>query len=214
MSINQNLASLYQSWKQSGQHFVCGGVVDEHMFETAEVKVMMLLKEVNDPEQRDDWSLVDLINDQIRNQHFLPIWRRVGEWSFGLEQGFPSYRSIVGHMDTANITSGLLNIATTNLKKSGGSGESDYEMIKKHALAEVELWTKEIEMIQPDVVICGGTFSIVREILGFDYQVCGSGACYGKALNTIFVDFYHPQYRISPKVLYAYFKETMRELGF
>lgn len=103
---------------------------------------------------------------------------------------------------------------TTNLKKSGGAGESDPEVIKSHAIADRELWTTEIEIIRPDFVICGGTFGIVQEVLGFEPSISPSGACTGKALNTLFIDFYHPQYRISPKVLYAYFKETMQGLGF
>jgi hypothetical protein len=214
MGINKELEQLYNQWRKPGQHFVSGGVVDENLFDSAEVKLMILLKEVNDPDQLEDWSLVDLINDQINRQHFYPTWRRVGEWSFGLEQGFPSYQSIVGHMVEANITNGLQNIAATNLKKSGGAGESVYEVIRQHAFAEKELWTKEIEIIKPDVVICGGTFGIAQEVLEFEAISCGSGALYGKSLNTIFIGFYHPVYRISPKVLYAYFKETMRALGF
>lgn len=210
MSVNQDLESLYNKWRNEGSHFVSGGVIDEQMFDTAEVKMMMLLKEVNDTEQVENWSLVKLIQDQIERGQFYPTWKRVGEWSFGLEQGFPYYQKIYEY----NIPEGLINIATTNLKKSGGSGESDNEIIKNHAIEDKELWTNEIEIIQPDVVICGGTFPIVQDILKFDVQSCGSGALFGRALNTTFIGFYHPQYRISPKVLYSYFKETMQSLGY
>lgn len=214
MSINQQLDVLYQQWMKPNQHFVRGGVVDEDMYKSCDVKVLMLLKEVNDPKQIENWSLVELIQKQIHNLSFYPIWERVGEWSFGLGQGFPHYQQIISGYRPSNIAEGLSNIAVTNLKKSGGTGSSKYEVIKKHALEHKDLWTKEIEIIQPDIVVCGGTFQIVQEILGFDYKPCASGANIGQALGTKFLDFYHPMYRISPKLLYAYFKETMVSLGY
>jgi hypothetical protein len=49
---------------------------------------------------------------------------------------------IIGSFREANISEGLLNIVTTNLKKSGGTGESAYEVIRKHAVDnKKELWT-------------------------------------------------------------------------
>jgi hypothetical protein len=212
--INQELENLYSKWRNPNVHFVDGGVIDQHMYESSEVKVLMLLKEVNDAEQKENWSLVDLIKAQIEKKKFLPIWQRVGEWSFGLEQGFPYYEKIYEYMGEENIAEGLSSIATTNLKKSGGTGESDYEVIKNHAITNKDLWTREIEIIQPDVVVCGGTFPIVQEILKFDCQKCRSGGYYGKALNATFIGFCHPQYRVSPKILYSYFKETMQSLGY
>lgn len=212
MSINQELDVLYQQWLRPNEQFVKGGVVDEDMYEDCAVKVLMLLKEVNDPEQTENWSLVTLIQDQIQNLKFYPVWERVGEWSFGLLQGFPHYQKIIGSYREYNISEGLLNIATTNLKKSGGAVESDLEVIRKHAMDNKELWTSEIEIIRPDIVVCGGTFPIVQEILGFENKQCASGANFGQAIGTKFLDFYHPMYRISPKVLYAYFKETMTDI--
>lgn len=214
MTINQKLDVLYQNWQQNHPgHFVTGGVIDENMFNSCEVKLLFLLKEVNDLDRVENWSLVQLMQDQIESMKFYRIWETVGLWSFGLLQGFPPYKSF-NHMKPANITEGLLNIATTNLKKTGGSGESNYEEIRRHAIANKELWMKEIEIIKPTVVICGGTFSIIQEILGFETKTCDSGAQIGEALNTLFIDFYHPMYRISPRVLYSYFKETMIGLGY
>lgn len=212
--MNQELESLYSKWKESNIHFVGGGVIDQSKYESTDVKVLMLLKEVNSGKESGNWSLVDLIKEQIHEKKFLPIWQRVGEWSFGLESGFPYYEKIYENGGKENIARGLSNIATTNLKKSGGCGQSDYEVIKNHALTNKDIWTSEIEIIKPDVVICGGTFPIIQEILEFDSLKCGAGALYGKALNTTFIGFYHPQYRVSPKILYSYFKETMQSLNY
>lgn len=184
--------------------------MNEERFASSKVKVLFLLKEVNDREQKKDWSLVQLIHNQINKMKFLRIWHTVGIWSFALQNGFPAYQTLkLKH----NVRDGLYEIATTNLKKSGGGGTSDFHEIREHAQKNKELWVREIEIIQPDVVICGGTFDIIQDILGFETTTCDSGAKIGKAVNTTFIDFYHPMYRISPKILYAYFKETMQSLG-
>lgn len=53
--------------------FVKGGVIDEDMYESCEIKFLMLLKEVNALEQTENWSLVTLIQDQVRKLRFYPI---------------------------------------------------------------------------------------------------------------------------------------------
>lgn len=214
MSINDKLTTIYNDWNQNHPgHFVSGGVIDEDMYDSCDVKILFVLKEVNDINQLENWSLVQLMHDQIERMKFYRIWETVGLWSFGLQQGFPPYQKL-NYMKEANITEGLLNIATTNLKKTGGTGESNYEEIKEHAIANKELWMKEIEIIRPDVIICGGTFPIIQEILGFEIFTCDSGAKVGKYMDILYVEMYHPMYRISPKMFYAYFKETMIALGF
>ncbi|MEK3720580.1 hypothetical protein [Paenibacillus sp. FSL H8-0034] len=209
MSINSKLSDLYHQYIKPDEHFVAGGVVDEADYENANVKVLMLFKEVNDKGQKENWSLVDLIQQQLNDQSFLPMWKRVGEWNCGLQVGFPQYSTA-----SYNMNLGLQWLATTNLKKSGGGGQSNYAVIREHAINNVVLWTSEIEIMKPELVICGGTFEIVKEVLGLHTTVSPSGKQVGKALSTTFVQFYHPMYRISPNVLYSHFKETMIGLGY
>lgn len=214
MLINEKLSILYKDWQQKHPgHFVAGGVVDEDMYEGSDAKILFLFKEVNDTAQQENWSLVQLMHDQINSLKFYRIWAIVGIWIFGMQQGFPPYKKLIPS-HPASITDGLLSIATTNLKKTGGAGQSNPEEIKEHARLNKVLWMKEIEIMNPDIVICGGTFSIIQEILGFEVTECDSGANIGKYEDRIFIDFNHPMYRISPKLFYAYFKETMQTLGY
>lgn len=210
MSINQKLSQLYTDWKDENPgHFVDGGIVDEERYEKCETKILYLLKEVNDPIQEKDWSLVNFIRSQIVTSKFYRSIGILGLWNFGLQQGFPSYMSIMKDKEKS-MAEGLSDIAITNLKKTGGGGSSNMADIMVHAKYTKELWVKEIELINPDIVVCCGTFSVVKEVLDFQTDVCESGALYGDALGTRFVEFPHPMYRISPKIIYAYFKETMR----
>ncbi|PIC86116.1 hypothetical protein CSV72_09880 [Sporosarcina sp. P20a] len=210
MLINQKLSTLYEEWrKEYPGHFVGGGIVNEEWYESCETKVLYLLKEVNDEKQNGNWSLVYFIRKQIEELKFYRTMVILGLWSSSMQQGFPSYNSILERKEK-NIAEGLSSLAITNLKKSGGKGSSNMADVKSYAIVSKELWIKEIELINPDIVLCCGTFSIVREILDFQTEVCESGALYGDAFGTRFVEFTHPMYRISPKINYAYFKETMK----
>ncbi|MEN6348268.1 MAG: hypothetical protein ABFD08_02575 [Syntrophomonas sp.] len=219
MSINSQLEALYAGWKKPEEQFISGGVVNEDKYCSAKCKLLVLLKEASDKDNDADWSLVDLVNDQIKaykaqEKGYLEIWKRIGMYSYGLQNEFENFINISLKIwvNDVHIPEGLEYIAVTNLKKSGGAGSSNYEEIKGYAIRDKELWIKEIKIMNPDVVMCGGTFSIVHEILEFKKDVSPSGAEYGKALGTVFVDFPHPMYQISPKIYYAYFAESMREL--
>lgn len=214
MSINQRLNDLYVTWRQNHPgHFVGGGVIDEGRYSATDVKLLFLLKEVNDRDQSEDWSLVDFIHRQSEDTRYHLTFEIIGLWSFGLMNGLPCYQQLL-HSKEKHVREGLSGISITNLKKTGGTGGSEIDEIRRYALETKNLWTEEIKIMNPDVVVCGGTFTIVQEILGFTPVVTSSGTRVGHCLNTTFVDFYHPRYRISPKVLYAYFKETFRSLGY
>lgn len=202
MSINDELSALYNKWNQFG-HFVPGGVVNEQNYQKSKIKILMLLKEVNDTKQN-KWTLVDHLNKQIDNNKYRQIWKNVGTWIYGAQNNFPEYQ-----IAKKNVGEGLSYVATTNLKKTGGKGSSISEEIESYARETKELWTKEITIINPDFVICGGTFPLVKQILDMNAYTAGSGAKAATGLNTTFVDFFHPAYRISPKIMYAYFKETI-----
>ncbi|PID23622.1 hypothetical protein [Sporosarcina sp. P7] len=69
------------------------------------------------------------------------------------------------------------------------------EDISKQVEYSKELWMKEVELINRDVVVCCGTLSVV----GFQPEVCDSSALYGDALGTRFVEFMHPMYCVIHK---------------
>ncbi len=54
----------------------------------------------------------------------------------------------------------------TNLKKTGGRATANPVQIRRSAVQEKALWQKEIEIMNPDLIICGGTYWDVRDNLG------------------------------------------------
>lgn len=57
------------------------------------------------------------------------------------------------------------NIAYINLNKRGGFGSTNHARLK-HYVKEYECYiAKEIEIINPDIIVCGGTYGIVKDLL-------------------------------------------------
>ena len=73
---------------------------------------------------------------------------------------------------------------------------------------------EEVEILDPMIVICAGTFDIVKDIMETDglIKTCKSGARYYIYKDRIYLDFVHPAYQVSDKLMFAYFKETFRSL--
>jgi len=209
--INEILRQEYDRFFNGAGHYVYGGVFNEHEYCEQKIKLLFILKEVIDENKDERWSLVDLVSKQIEDQKFLTIFKRMGELSFGHNQGFPPYHSAVANMfHNANITEGLEKLAVINLKKTGGGNISELSEIREHALENRELIHKEIEIINPDLMVCGGNFDIVCELLDIPFTVSNSGARIAKYKGKLLLDFLHPgYYMLSPKIMYAYFKEAI-----
>lgn len=211
--INQKLEQLYKKWSNQHGTFIKGGVIDEDMYSSASIRLLFLLKEVNSRES--GWSLIDLINNQISENNYLDIWDTVGLWSFATSQGYKSYKGLRQAADypfKTGIADGLKQIATTNLKKQCGGGLSNMDDIRECALRDKDFISQEIEIINPKVIICGGTYYIMEELFSLNSSECSSGAKIGSYRDRVFVDMPHPRARVSKQVLYAYFKETMLDL--
>ena len=59
----------------------------------------------------------------------------------------------------------LQEIAVINLKKSGGKSSSDYDEIAEYAKYDCEEIKKEFELMDPDIIICGFTFYVLKDIV-------------------------------------------------
>lgn len=211
--LNEKLSELYSQNHADGQ-VIPGGVMNEEDYLSSNIKMMMLMKEVNDSEQKYNWTLPELLT-RIYNRNndkapFYRTWKNVSRWAICAQTPQISFEEI----SEANLYEGLKLFATTNLKKSCGTGQSDYNDIFEHARMNRVEWTSEIEILDPELIVCAGTFDIVKEIMGMQDQsrVCKSGAHYFVNCGRIYLDFVHPAYQVSDKLMFAYFKETFRSL--
>ena len=76
-----------------------------------------------------------------------------------------------------------------NIKKSGGKSSSDMDDIERHAKDHKDLLWEQIELINPDMVICGGTWGTVQPLWD---EVTPLYDRIWKVRGRLFVDCYHP----------------------
>lgn len=215
--ISERLQQLYTPYLVGQEHFVPCGVVDEEAYLSSKPKLVLVLREPNDPDQKPGWSMVDFLQWQIsrglKGESIRPMWKRVGIWSYAIHNGFARYRDIDSYSTAAK---GLRDIGMTNLKKSGGGGESNNKVIQKCAEDTFDLWKQELEIMNPDLILCGGTYWIISGLLRLNRQQTASGPWYShwqhNDRRTLIASFYHPSYRGRSAMLYAFLKEALVEL--
>ena len=219
--ISEKLQELYELHKRQlspNEHFVPCGVVDQEAYESSTPKLVFLLKEVNDPKQTPGWSMVGFLQDQVKRglsrQSIKPVmWKELGIWSYAIHNNFPRYRDI--NTDQA-AAEGLKCVGMTNLKKSGGGGKAIDRVIREYAAKTIELWKSELEIMNPDIIICCGTFWIVAPLLGLTPNRTATGWFYSSWKHgngkSLLVSTYHPAIRGRKDMLYAFLKEGLLEL--
>jgi len=207
--INEQIKNLNKKFHKDG-NFISGGVLDEDKFNNSKVKMLVILKEVNDPDCNYNWSLPGLLSDIEQDKNpFYRIWKNVCRWALVSENLSLSYQNI----DDSKLKEGLRLFAVINLKKEAGSGNSNMDDIFYHVEYYKVEWLQEIDIIDPKIIVCGGTFDIISKILNIDdIMTCDSGARYFLKNKRVFLEFYHPAYQVSDKMLFAYFKETLKSI--
>lgn len=93
--------------------------------------------------------------------------------------------------------------AVVNVKKSNGLAESEGEDLWKYVHADKDLLKKEIELINPDIILCGYTFGMLSEVLGDELEMDGTAdTMYAFWKNKLIIDYYHPACHYPNRVNY------------
>jgi hypothetical protein len=212
--IVEKLKELYEQYSSSDEHFVRCGVVNEEAYESRSPKLVFVLKEPNDPNHRlRSMVPTNQVKRGLSGQTMFRIWKAVGIWSYGIHNGFPTYEEISTVQSSAQ---GLNWVGVTNLKKSGGTGTSNYRVIREHATRTIELWKSELEIMGPDIIICCGTYRIVTDLLRLKKLPTTAGLSYSiwkrDSGDILLLRSYHPASRFAKGVVYARLKEALLEL--
>lgn len=128
-----------------------------------------------------------------------------------------------GRREDENKRKQLGKTAIVNLKKTWGGGSTPWDELNHYLSSEVarDVVRKQIDIIAPDVVICGGkgvTFDFAKIIFKPQkiekIQASGKEYRYFKYGDAVFIDFYHPScWNIKAETLYNYAKHLFAELN-
>lgn len=175
--------------------FIADGAVNETIWnESGGMKIVYLLKEAYG--EIADWNLAHWLH---KLEDYPKIWRRVAEWTYGIYnttvEAVPAYCN----MDFAEMKAWMERTAVVNLKKSGGKSTSDYDEVYTYAMHDQAEIRKELEILQPDIIVCGATLWMLDDL--YDGAIKKkTGSCDNwfyvtdQICNkrTVLLDYYHP----------------------
>ena len=195
-------AQLLKRWRSRDLHrgavFISDGVIDVDRWRAAPRKVHFLLKEAyGDSEVSEDWDLCEVIREEWRGPKY-STWQRASRWAYFAQHGsatnFPSYDEA-----SAGAREALLASSFSNLKKSGGASASEAPDLSVYVEHDQSLIKEQVELIRPDIVICGYTWALVSHLWG------GPPECselVHREDRMLFVDYWHPANRYPGKMNY------------
>lgn len=200
MSITAKLDELFKEWIASNpsykDSFVKDGVVNETEWSDSECKILILLKERN----KDTGDIRESINQEKQG-----VWPEVGEWSFGIHKTLlteiPDFKDAKDGRDKFRKM-----VAVMNLKKTPGGGSANEEEIREAARKDWDFICREIAIIDPKIIICGGTFNFFRELCSeWEIRELGNGGNRAyKFGDRVVIDFVHPSYRVRSDMKFYY----------
>ena len=197
------LNKLFEEWEKHSlykdENFIRDGIIDETLFNQADLKILFITKEANDPGQTVNWDFREWWRENIR----YAFSYRLAEWSFGLLNDFPCYDKVWEKEGAAHEA--LKRVAFMNVKKSGGSGKSDFNTILNHIQNNIKFIRREIEIIEPEVIITGLSWQGLRDELfpGLKWVKSGYSVHIARFKQAKVIDFYHPSSRNAPAAVYS-----------
>lgn len=200
------ISDLYKEWKSrvnsNNTPFVTDGVMDpEQWFKRAE-RIMFVIKETYSDKHEKDWDLAAdhvLSNEKIGQK---TIWRNISLWAKGMQYICSDYNPYDKDLESFG-NEYLHRIAVLSIKKYNGTSTSNDEDIIHYADQEKDLIEKEIEICDPNVIVCCGTAKALSKVIDFNYEQKNNECFYHTFINgheVIVIDFFHPDNRY-PKIM-------------
>lgn len=211
MTKNELLDELFAEWIQENPKytniFKKDGVIDEDKYVNANTQILFIAKEANDNGIQKKGDFRKWWNETFRYQFSI----RLGEWAYGVLYDFPDYSTVAKN----DKKEALRSVAFMNLKKSGGTAYANYRRIEDSIKDEADLIKREIEIINPKIIV--GCFANKEWWKLFLPEVKFStktidGVSVGNWGNVKVIDFFHPSYRGSSAMSYAFLRHIFNKI--
>ena len=202
MGKTEQLDKLMEEWKQKHinngyKHFISDGIVCEEKWNSQTTpRVCFFLKEAYTDEE--GFDLTEYVQEPKK------MWKKVAIWVQAIHNAFSG--KIVEYNDgilRSNEKQAIETIAIVNIKKSDGEHQSNYEDLEKFAVDDKKELKKELEIIQPDIIVCGNNYSLLKEVLGDELN---DGNVWDNLFtmwnNTLVINYYHPAVQYANRVNY------------
>ncbi|MCK4426986.1 MAG: hypothetical protein KAW16_00730 [candidate division Zixibacteria bacterium] len=194
MGKNSALDELFKEWLKFYQSkgiptkgFSRDGVVDEDRFEKARRRILFILRETNDFPESNEFrgDLRTFLSQTLKWQ----LWHAVGRWACGILNDFPDYRECD---DRQKIHNAIRQIAIINLKKITGGSWSDLDEINETAHRDKEFIKKEVDIIDPQVIVTCGTWSHLVWLFDLENLPMEDKPPFSYTKNRLYLSTRHP----------------------
>ncbi|MFL5788959.1 MAG: hypothetical protein ACJ748_12950 [Flavisolibacter sp.] len=215
MSKTQQLNQLFDKWEHRIPEcrglLVRDGIINEDMWNLTNPKILFIAKE---PNQYGNSKSGDFRSDWNSGNCNYPFAKTISECAFGILEGFKVYTEIGGNRNRHQEY--LQKIAFLNIKKTGGLSQCDEVALWNHLQlqGQVELIQKEIEIINPEIIVLGLSFqNRITELIfpGIleEMEQCGYMIEVANYNNRKIIDFYHPSSRNTGPATYSLLQNVM-----
>ena len=204
--LKQQEKELFARWitKRNYKYFISDGISDEKEWSNQKYKILFVLKEAN--WENDNADLCEFLLSECSSTYW-KTWNNIARWAKALlEKGeYPRY------VIKSDKSYWIRKIAFMNLKKAGGDAVAENETIREYATADKAFLKEQIELYEPDIIICcgrgvGKNADILHDIVFEKSQVSLWQEPLTESRYNYFVadignkqvpvvDFYHPQMR-------------------
>lgn len=204
MNKTAELIKLMDEWElkhaaEGYQRFIRDGIVCEEQWDgQTSPRVCFFLKEAYTTNE----SGYNLTED-LHNSNPWSMWRKVAIWTQAIHNAFGSGNEYNDEIFRSHEKQTIDCISVVNIKKSNGQRSSDYNDLKKYAEKDKSELKRELEIIQPDVILCGNNISLLKIVLGDELD---NNDTWNNMIamwkHTLVIDYYHPAVQYPNRVNY------------
>lgn len=182
-----------------GCGFAIDGPINPNVWDELDYRILFLLKETFDMDGCDSCIIMGMpekFNDSKTNLNISKLSHFLIKT---LSKEFDISRSDFYKLDDSTLMEAYSKIAIVEVKKTSGINESDDSVIREHSRLNKEFIAKQIELLNPSIIICGGmvTWHSLTEDTGlFDrekFSLTDERKAF-KCKEKIIVNSYHPSY--------------------
>lgn len=210
MSIKEKEKEIFDKLGKIDPSIVEDGIVNEEEYLDSKYKILYVMKEVNGGS---GWNLKDFLYDGGRSQ----TWDNVARWTEGLLN--INYEYSWDYLEKNNEKRRkdfLKKIGVINLKKTPGRHTSEYKKISMAAFENRNLIKKQVDLYNPDIIICCGTADdLVKNYFEsniVNWDMTKRGIQFIRFKDKIIISFAHPEARIRDAYLYYSLIDGVREI--
>jgi hypothetical protein len=233
-NYTENLNELFDEWektsiKQGLRDFCCDGLMfkgdkfknkdgwwgrnpgDENkLWQKAKKRILFLLKDPNKSPGEDMrfWTGTGKKDPSLITSRF---FKNIALWLTGLNsvQADGTYLPMKKAVLSYSKAFYDLPFAIVNIKKESGGGSVSNLALYSYVETYSEYLKKEIEILSPNIIVCGGGSSFVLNVAtnyiypGISFSKVNDWIYFNKGKNVVLIDSYHPSSRsISDKDIY------------